>query len=262
MPQIAQPGRESVGRVKRIAAGGVCAWRLPPDASCASAARSLIRTTMTTLELTGELVDAAVLAASELATNALVHGLRAEPDAPVVPPELWVSARAMPVPRLIVAVFDVCRSAWPDTTYRDPMDEHGRGLEIVGAVADAWGAHRSRSHLGVGPQTGGLPGKVVWSAFPLPGPWPHAGATVAPAIAARTLAGALNIRGIENVAMRCSDWLSLVTVPLRSDHVMNVWVRPGSLMFIGSDGMSVRRPMIELQDVAEQVVRRVEEDRR
>jgi hypothetical protein len=107
------------------------------------------------LGLAGDLVDAAVLAVSELTTNALRHGLRAGgPYAPVVPAELWVWARATPAPQLVVAVFDTCRSSWPDTTPRDLLDERGKGIGIVGVVADTWGAHLSRSRFRCGAGTG------------------------------------------------------------------------------------------------------------
>jgi hypothetical protein len=42
------------------------------------------------------------------------------------------------------------------------LDVHGRGLVIVEALADAWGAHLTDD-------TGG---KVVWAAFDVPAPWP------------------------------------------------------------------------------------------
>jgi anti-sigma regulatory factor (Ser/Thr protein kinase) len=73
-----------------LAVGGVCAWQLPPDPSCAWLSRSLLRTAMASLSLSGELIDAAALAVSEQVTNALQHGLRAGPGDPVVPAELWV----------------------------------------------------------------------------------------------------------------------------------------------------------------------------
>jgi hypothetical protein len=104
---MTQTAQTATGRPPDIAAGGVCAWRLPPDPSCASIGRSLVRITMTTLGLAGEPVDAAVLAVSEMTTNALHHGLRAGSCAPA---ELWVWARTTPAPQPVVTVLDTCRS--------------------------------------------------------------------------------------------------------------------------------------------------------
>ncbi|WP_207947044.1 ATP-binding protein, partial [Actinomadura sp. 7K507] len=158
MAQIVQSGHMTIGHAADIALGGMCAWRLPADASCASVARSLLSIAMTTLGLDRDTTDDATLAASELATNALTH---ASPSTSTVPPELWVWARATPTPQLVISVFDACRSSWPDTTPKDLLDDHGRGIGIVALLAEAWGAHPSRSIC-----TGGAQGKAVWAAFP------------------------------------------------------------------------------------------------
>src|SRR5690606_40948107 len=73
MVQIAQSGHIGVGHAADIARGGMCAWKLPADKSCASVARSLLSMTMTTLGLERDTSDDAVLAVSELATNALTQ---------------------------------------------------------------------------------------------------------------------------------------------------------------------------------------------
>ncbi|HEV7933120.1 MAG TPA: hypothetical protein VGP70_12535 [Actinomadura sp.] len=192
-----------------------------------------------------------------MSTNALHHGLRAGSYAPAVPAELWIWARVTPAPQLVVTVFDTCRSSWPDTTPRDLLDEHGKGVGIVGVVADAWGAHLSRSRL----DPGRAPGKAVWSAFTLPGPWSDAGLSVPPAIAARHLAATLAARGIDNVGHRHEHGVSLVSVPLAGHSALNVWVEPRSLAFTDPAGTRVRRPLVDLQDLAEHLVRRTEESR-
>ncbi|RAY11913.1 hypothetical protein DPM19_28535 [Actinomadura craniellae] len=235
----------------------MCAWRLPGDARCASAARSLLGLALAALGVDRETAGDATLAVSELATNALNHGLRAVPHVPVVPPELWVWARATPAPQLVVSVFDTCTASWPDTTPRNLLDEHGKGLGIVGALAAAWGAHPSRSSV----VAGGVPGKAVWSAFPLPGPWPDARTTAQPARIARHLADALTARGVRRIAHRPGEGVSLLSVPLRAGAETNVWVEPGHLSFPGRDGTRVRRPVIDLYDVAEDLVHRAEQER-
>ncbi|MFI0355937.1 ATP-binding protein [Actinomadura sp. 9N407] len=264
MEQKVQPGHVIDGHVADIAKGGMCAWRLPADAGCASIGRSLVQIALTTMGLGRDIVDDASLVASELATNALHHGLRAVPSAPIVPPELWVWARTRPVRQLVVSVFDSCRSSWPDTTPHGLLDEHGRGIGIVGAVADGWGAHLSRSRL----CTGGVPGKAVWAVFALPGPWPDARTTAPPMLAARHLASTLISCGIEDVTYRHGRSVSLLSIRLRKEETrekvrdeVNVWVEPGHLSFTDSSGSRVRRPIVDLHDVAESLVRRYEETR-
>src|SRR5690606_32119076 len=124
MGQNVQSGHISIGHAFDISRGGMCAWRLPVDESCASVARSLLSMTMTTLGLERDTSDDAVLAVSELATNALTHSGAA------TAPELWVWARATPKPQLVISIFDACRSSWPTTTAGDLLDDHGRGRGI------------------------------------------------------------------------------------------------------------------------------------
>lgn len=97
MGQMVQFGHMSVGNAADIPRGGICAWSLPKDASCASVARSLVALATATLELDGDSADNVILAASELATNALNHGLSPEAGSAAVPPELWMWARTTPV---------------------------------------------------------------------------------------------------------------------------------------------------------------------
>jgi Histidine kinase-like ATPase domain len=255
MVHTAQPGHVAHGSAADIAVGGACAWLLPADGGCASVARSLLRAAMVVLRLGDELTDAAVLAVSELATNAYDHGLRAGPGAP----ELWLWARVTPMPQLVVTVFDTCRSAWPETRPRDPLDEQGRGLGIVGAVADAWGAHLSRSRRCA--EARQQPGKAVWAAFPLPGPWPAANLTAPPADSACTLTAALTARGVENTGHRDGERVSLVCVPLPGGGAVNVWIDAARLTFTDLDGHRVHRLAGDLHDVAEHLVRRTEERR-
>ncbi|MCO5967549.1 ATP-binding protein [Actinoallomurus soli] len=236
-----------------IAENGAAAWRLPPDPRCASAGRSLVHDTLTALRLPGDLVDAAVLTASELATNALKHGLRPGPYDPVIPAELWIWSRTTPRPELVVAVFDACRTAWPAARPGDLLAEHGKGLDIVGTVSGSWGAHLSRSRLGAGP------GKAVWSAFPLGDASRPAARPVVASAVAQNLAAALSARGIDDVAHRHGVRVSLVGVPLPGGGALNVWVRAEGFDFAGSGGIRVHRPVTDLQDVAEHLVRHIEE---
>lgn len=247
MVQIVQSGQISVGRAADIALGGMCAWRLPADATCASVSRSLLTISLTTLGVGRELIDDVALAASELATNALHHGLRPDALSPPVPPELWLWARATPSPQLVVSVFDGCRGSFPDAAPHDLLDEHGKGLGIVSMLAAGWGAHRSRSRLGAGHS-----GKSVWAAFPLQTPWPNPRMTAPPRLAAQHLAASLTTRGIRGVEHRHGRGVSLVTVPMPSTEI-NIWVELAHLGYVCPDGARVRRPMADLHDTAEHV---------
>jgi anti-sigma regulatory factor (Ser/Thr protein kinase) len=85
-------------------------------------------------------VDDMALLTSELATNAVLHGAR--------PIAVTVDAR---VDRLRVEVKDAA-PAMPVELDLGPEMEHGRGLAIVDALADDWGAERVAGN-----------GKVVWA---------------------------------------------------------------------------------------------------
>ncbi|MFF4187857.1 ATP-binding protein [Streptomyces sp. NPDC001691] len=108
--------------------------------------------------------DDVLLCVSELATNALVHG---------VPPGRGFLLRAELREGAVLRV-EVQDSGGGVPRVADLADDGGRGLLLVGATADRWG---------VGERD---PGKVVWCEFVCPdggsypgpdrwGPRPHAG---------------------------------------------------------------------------------------
>ncbi|GGW74721.1 hypothetical protein GCM10010503_60480 [Streptomyces lucensis JCM 4490] len=115
--------RRSVGRARDFARAALSDWRITARA------------------------DDVLLCVSELATNALLHG---------VPPGRGFGLRLAHHPdgALRVEVHDSgggeVRVQVPD---RSPESEHGRGLLLVAALADEWG---------VGERN---PGKVVWAEF-------------------------------------------------------------------------------------------------
>lgn len=197
-------------------------WPLPADASCARAARGLVREALAALGLAAERVDDAVLAGSELAANAWLHALGGEPElagAGFAAPELWVYPRgAQAAAEIVCGVFDPSGESWrlgrPGLRRaRQPYpsgqavigagdDGSGRGLAIVRALSDAAGCHRTRSRLAAVP----VAGKVAWFAVRLPGAAAmSAQADIAPDRAARTLARLLTARGIAAVRRRHRD---------------------------------------------------------
>jgi hypothetical protein len=119
------------------------------------------------------LTEDAVVIASELATNAILHGTPAatgdvtnDPGRARVELSWCVQAN-----RLICAVTDQAGTP-PAMAVQDPEAESGHGLRIVGALAVAWGW----TILGTGE-------KSVWAALDLPGP-ADAAAGSAPVLAA------------------------------------------------------------------------------
>ena len=114
-------------------------WVLPPKRASASLARQRLSALMATHPQ--EETDDAVLATSELVTNAIVHGegvvtVHVWHGSTVVRVEVTDQGEATPVPRY---------------GHHDAADS-GRGLMIVDMLATRWG---------VLPSAGG-PGKTVW----------------------------------------------------------------------------------------------------
>jgi hypothetical protein len=215
-----------------LAAGGACAWRLPPGESGPALARSLLVRTLTALRLDSGTVQDGELAVSEVATNAFQHA-RPEPGlGPLTAPELWVYARTWPAPALVVSVFDAVAAKTPRPSGADLLAENGKGMDIIGAVTTAWGCRRSRSRLAV-PYAHG---KAVWFALPLPEQWPGRRFEIAPTTAAKALHQALSARGVDG--SRHDD----ATVSMLELPTMNVWIEPKHFAWQPQPGLRVRPP--------------------
>ncbi|MFB4421725.1 ATP-binding protein [Streptomyces sp. QL37] len=89
-------------------------------------------------------LDDVLLCVSELATNALVHG---------VPPGRGFRTQLTWGKVLRIEVHDSGGGQVGEVVDAGPLAEYGRGLTLVGALADAWG---------VGERD---PGKTVWCEF-------------------------------------------------------------------------------------------------
>ncbi|MEV4256098.1 ATP-binding protein [Spirillospora sp. NPDC049652] len=229
------------GRARDLPFGGACLWELPPDALGAGRARGLVGSVMSEVGFERSVVEDAMLAVSELATNAYRHAGGSV--------ELWIWARTRPRAELVVSVFDGNRASLPEAQAGDLLDETGKGLGIVAAVASEWGCHLSRSRL----SNTVVPGKAAWFVLPLPERWPRPPWQVPPGVAAGRLVEALSDRGLRAVRSSDSSGVSLVSV-----HRLNVWVCPLTFSWRGTDGVYVRQPLIDLQEAAEGVVRTVE----
>ena len=98
-----------------------------------------------------ERTDDVAVVVSELVTNAMCHAL---PDSGGTRARRKVRlALLQPGPCVLCAVADPSRAA-PELKEADVLAETGRGLHVVGALADTWG-YTQPSHRG----------KVVWAMF-------------------------------------------------------------------------------------------------
>jgi signal transduction histidine kinase/DNA-binding response OmpR family regulator/anti-sigma regulatory factor (Ser/Thr protein kinase) len=89
--------------------------------------RAFVRERLEAWKVPAPTVDDAILVASELVTNAIIHGLP--------PVELRVRRTDA---RLVLEVIDGA-SYLPRRLRPSPEDEHGRGLQIVSHLAERWG---------------------------------------------------------------------------------------------------------------------------
>ena len=146
-PAPARPPQPRAGR---------CRLGLDPVPESARAAREFTVATLHEWRLES-LTEDAVVIASELATNAILHGTPATGDAANDPERAPVElCWCLQASRLICVVTDQA-GAPPAVAAQDPEAESGHGLRIVDALAVAWGW----TILGTGE-------KAVWAALDLP----------------------------------------------------------------------------------------------
>ncbi|MDI5966089.1 ATP-binding protein [Streptomyces sp. SL13] len=151
------PSGDVVFPTQRLASS---ACELPPRLESVREARMFTRHTLQRWGLS-ELFDNVALVTSELVTNALRHGVGAEPgwpaaSCPAAPPSVRLSL-AHWTSRVVCSVRDPSDEG-PMEKVPDFIAESGRGLHLVASCSDAWGWH---------PLAG--TGKVVWALFPTPG---------------------------------------------------------------------------------------------
>ncbi|MDB5910777.1 MAG: putative anti-sigma regulatory factor, serine/threonine protein kinase [Massilia sp.] len=256
-PAEATPMNDST---QDVHSGGCSAWPLPADKTCAAIARSRIKKILTVLGLHDDLIYDVAAAVSELAANGYEHAINSGyPTASdAVPPqiELWIYHRLHPESELVFRIFDPVRG-WKKAPYPSieelPADaEHGRGLQIVGALFGQWVAHLSRSRLSPWP----IAGKVVGFSVPIAGLCaqpPHL--DLSPTQAARELARQLLARGIDGLMGGTGAEVSLVSVLPE----LNFWCYPAEFRWQDQTGTYLHRALTDLIDVTEEAVRRHEE---
>jgi anti-sigma regulatory factor (Ser/Thr protein kinase) len=109
-------------------------------------ARLHARKTLAEWRVNGQAAEAIELVVSEMVTNAILHGGPAQ-GMPVA--RLWLSTNGKLV---LVQVWDRA-TQMPALRAVQGCEESGRGLVLVDAVSESWGAYRPVR----------LSGKVVWS---------------------------------------------------------------------------------------------------
>ncbi|WP_242423776.1 SpoIIE family protein phosphatase [Frankia sp. EI5c] len=129
-------------------------WALGSDPSAPSIVRRLVKTALAG-ELWAELRPDAVLVASELTTNAWLHG------SPPVEARLFVADRAV---RIEIADGSPAAPVCPPTGGQGLT---GRGIGLVASLAARWGVDGREGGGAVERGEGGGTGKVVWAELTL-----------------------------------------------------------------------------------------------
>ncbi|TDC94963.1 ATP-binding protein [Actinomadura sp. 7K507] len=152
--RVAEPGLAGLWPAPHAGTPRMARRVFPAEITTPRSAREFTQATLHGWGLAAD-VDDIVIAVSELATNALRHGMEGLPQPlPLCPIQLVLIGHPR---RLVVSVTDPGgRPPEPVPSDPDRFVEGGRGLLVVGAVSDAWGWAR----LATG-------GKAVWAAFDL-----------------------------------------------------------------------------------------------
>jgi anti-sigma regulatory factor (Ser/Thr protein kinase) len=128
-------------------------WALHKDAQTVGRTRAIMRTELSALGLSSDVVDDAVLMVSELVTNAFMYG-----DGPY---ELILHVDVKEIMCVVVDGSPILPSPAPF----DVQAEHGRGLRIIARLSDGfYGCHPQR--YATHPD---LVGKATWFALPRQG---------------------------------------------------------------------------------------------
>ncbi|MFE0201699.1 ATP-binding protein [Streptomyces sp. NPDC058985] len=115
-------------------------WRLPRHARSVSRARALLREQAASWELPQDVTDTAELLLSELMTNAYRHAR--------VPAGRQIWARCVLTEEHLRITVTDANDTLPSPATAHLDDESGRGLSLVTALADDWGAARRSCGIG------------------------------------------------------------------------------------------------------------------
>lgn len=126
---------------------GSATFVLPPSTASVHSARSFTAGTLNGWHL-GELTENMELVVSELATNALRHGLRLTEPCGNPPVHMSLVRRGA----LVTCAFTDPGASVPVLRYPGPLDVGGLGLHIVESISLRWG------WSALAPQ-----GKIVWA---------------------------------------------------------------------------------------------------
>ncbi len=131
-----------IARLRQLPADHYVTWLLDADPASVGEARALVRASLKQWELT-DLADTTELLVSELVTNALRYASG------------QITVRMVLERTLVCEVLDDS-AALPKLKQAGGNDESGRGLHVVGQLAQRWGTRRTAA------------GKVVWCEQPVP----------------------------------------------------------------------------------------------
>ncbi|MCI3273598.1 ATP-binding protein [Streptomyces cylindrosporus] len=151
-PAVLQPGRAAAPGVAGRVPSRTAQLRLPSERSGCGQARAFTERVLTGWEL-DHCLDDALTIVSELTANALLHAVRPEADGETAS-EVRLRLTRRPA-HLVCAVTDQSPSVPTGPHTADPLQEHGRGLFLVEALAQHWGWTRTAST-----------GKTVWAMLP------------------------------------------------------------------------------------------------
>ncbi|MFI1567086.1 ATP-binding protein [Streptomyces sp. NPDC020490] len=115
-------------------------WRLPRHARSVGRARALFREQAASWGLPQDVTDTAELLLSELMTNAYRHAK--------VPAGREIRARCVVTEDRVRVTVTGANNALPEPGQASLDDESGRGLALVAALADDWGAERRECGIG------------------------------------------------------------------------------------------------------------------
>ncbi|HUC55825.1 MAG TPA: ATP-binding protein [Streptosporangiaceae bacterium] len=110
--------------------------------SAVRSARHWAANLLTQAEFDQDLIETTVLLVSELVTNA-IHAVSEVPDAAKAEgrPRVWLAIERSPSLVRVEVHDTACVPIPPPSSPRDPEEESGRGLEVIGALATYWGWH-------------------------------------------------------------------------------------------------------------------------